>query len=246
MKVISMVPSWTETLLECGIEVVGRTRYCIHPETVKNIAVVGGTKNIDWQKLKSLSADLMVLDQEENPKNFYDESPIPCLVTHVTSVKDVSTEIQKLNLVFKNQKLKELDHRWKMVLDKKFPNLLETVPGSPLTWWKKTDAEFENVLYLIWKKPWMTVSEDTFIGSMLEKLGVKNVITSCEVKYPQVDLNQFDPQKTLLLFSSEPFPFEKYKDELMQLDFSSALIDGEKLSWFGLRSLNFLESISYQ
>ena len=56
------------------------------------------------------------------------------------------------------------------------------------------------------------------------------------------ELNQFDPAKTLLLFSSEPFPFAKKKSELVNLGFSSALVDGESFSWFGVRSLNFIET----
>ena len=68
---ISMVPSWTETLISCGVEVVGRTRYCIHPTpVVKDIAVVGGTKNIDWKKVREIDADLLILDQEENPRRY--------------------------------------------------------------------------------------------------------------------------------------------------------------------------------
>ena len=56
-------------LIEAGIEVVGRTRFCIHPrEKIKNIPAVGGTKNVDWQKVNELKADLLILDQEENPK----------------------------------------------------------------------------------------------------------------------------------------------------------------------------------
>ncbi|SVA87197.1 uncharacterized protein METZ01_LOCUS140051, partial [marine metagenome] len=63
VKVVSLVPSLTETLLACGVEVVGRTRYCIHPaETVRDISVVGGTKGVNWQRVSELSPDLVIMD----------------------------------------------------------------------------------------------------------------------------------------------------------------------------------------
>ena len=45
--VISMVPSWTETLVHARARVVGRTRFCVHPtDAVKNVSVLGGTKTL--------------------------------------------------------------------------------------------------------------------------------------------------------------------------------------------------------
>ncbi len=48
-----MVPSWTETLLEAGVEVVGRTHFCIHPASLA--LRVGGTKNWKLSKVLSLT-----------------------------------------------------------------------------------------------------------------------------------------------------------------------------------------------
>ena len=68
---MSLVPSWTETLICAGVDVVGRTRFCIHPEgKVGSIAALGGTKNLKSQELMNLKPDLIILDQEENPKEF--------------------------------------------------------------------------------------------------------------------------------------------------------------------------------
>jgi len=98
MRVVSMVPSWTETLLECGCEVVGRTRFCIHPERVRDIPIVGGTKSIDWDKVGALNADLLLLDREENTRSMSVESPIEVFATHVTSVDDLAPELERLSV----------------------------------------------------------------------------------------------------------------------------------------------------
>lgn len=69
MRLISLVPSWNETLIECGLNVVGRSRYCIHPEDrVRDIPIVGGTKDIRWDRVREARPDLLVLDREENPE----------------------------------------------------------------------------------------------------------------------------------------------------------------------------------
>ena len=93
LRVISMVPSWTETLLYAGIQVVGRTRYCIHPaDKVAQIPIVGGTKDIKWDLVQDLQADLVLLDREENPLEMAESSPIPFLATHVSSLRELARE----------------------------------------------------------------------------------------------------------------------------------------------------------
>lgn len=85
MRVVSMVPSWTETLLEAGrdaadFELVGRTRYCVHPaDLAASITAVGGTKEINWDRVSELKPDLVIFDREENPKSMADRSPYPWL-----------------------------------------------------------------------------------------------------------------------------------------------------------------------
>jgi hypothetical protein len=116
MKVVSLVPSWTETLIECGVNVVGRTRFCVHPShVVEDIPVVGGTKDIEWEKVKQLEPDLVVMDKEENPKEFADECPYPYLATHIESIADVSTGLIHLSEKTDNQKLFNIAGRWQAI-----------------------------------------------------------------------------------------------------------------------------------
>ena len=76
MRIVSLVPSLTLTLFDLGCsveEVVGRTPWCIHPtEKVEHVAVVGGTKTPNINKILATNPDLVVLDREENPKAVYD------------------------------------------------------------------------------------------------------------------------------------------------------------------------------
>jgi ABC-type Fe3+-hydroxamate transport system substrate-binding protein len=245
MRVVCLVPSLTETLIEAGVHVVGRSRFCIHPEQrVASIPVVGGTKQVDWSKVSALDADLLVLDREENPRWMADESPAPWIATHMTSVDDVETELNRLAERLSNELLASMAERWRSVCEFHRSRLrardwLE-LPGV-LAWIRQPTASTDHFVYLIWKDPWMAVGPGTFVASMFDLLGYGSRMLPLDAKYPTVRLEDFDPMRTLLLFSSEPFPFDGHKNEIAALPFPVAVVEGECFTWFGVRSLRFLE-----
>jgi hypothetical protein len=246
MRVVSLVPSWTETLLECGVEVVGRTRFCIHPAPrVRSIPVIGGTKDWDLKAIAELKPDLVVLDREENPKSMSEESQWPWLATHVASCEDLPRELALLQAKIPTADFRFVIERWERVLREPklsrwnggdFPGLIE--------WGQKPKSEIEKIVYVIWKNPWMAVSKKTFIGSVLERCGLGTVEFS--KKYPEFLMSDFTATNTLFLFSSEPFPFLKQKRSLEELGVPYAIVNGESFSWFGIRSLKFLEEALFR
>jgi ABC-type Fe3+-hydroxamate transport system substrate-binding protein len=243
-----MVPSWTETLIECGVNIVGRTRFCIHPqEKTKTIEAVGGTKDIDWEKVKSLKPDLIVFDKDENPKSMAEGCNFTFVASHVRSVGDVGQDLLQIRGALRETdpqaslKLTSLAERWlKIAKRRASPAKLQDIP-SVLEWLKHPDEKVEKIVYLIWQNPWMSVSKNTFIGSVFEKLGYGWAFSNFDKPYPEIELESLDPAKTLLVFSSEPFPFHKRKASLERIPFAKVIVDGADYSWFGLRSLQFLE-----
>jgi ABC-type Fe3+-hydroxamate transport system substrate-binding protein len=243
MKVVSLVPSWTEMLISSGVDVVGRTRFCIHPqEKVAQIPVVGGTKDLKLEKLAELKADLLILDQEENLPWMKEQSPIAVHVTHVTSVESVAGEIAAMANLLGSAQLKDVAERWRKVAKRKALWNWGHIPGQ-LKMIDQKSAHFEKLVYVIWKNPWMRVSADTFIGSVLGHLGAGELMVPADKKYPEFRLEDFDLEKTFFLFSSEPYPFHQKFEDLRALRVQGAIVDGESFSWFGLRSLEFLERI---
>ncbi|BBM84735.1 helical backbone metal receptor [Candidatus Uabimicrobium amorphum] len=242
MKVISMVPSWTETLLCAGVNVVGRTRFCLHPkDKAANAKNVGGTKDISWEKVRDLQADFLLLDREENTKEMAENSPIENLVSHIREIEDIPPFLTTLGERLQNDLLLNYSDRWQKVAERKITSRsLANIPGIK-EWITPLKDTCEQFVYLIWRDPWMCVSSNTFIGSVFHHLGLSGYHWSNEEKYPQIDVNDFDRNKTLLLCSTEPYPFHRKKDILKELGFSCAIIDGEPYSWFGYRSLLFLE-----
>ncbi len=238
MRVISFVPSITETLLVADVNVVGRTRFCIHPMSAKKIPVIGGTKDGQWEKIRVLKPDLVIFDREENTKQMAESCDFPFYAMHVTSVESLGRELAKLAEILANPKLHAFSQRAFTLLGSSFsaPALFEPLTAIP--------SGIETVLYVIWKDPWMVVSADTFIGDICRLL--KMALPNFAEKYPKISLADYNPEKTLLLFSSEPFPFRKYLEEIKSLGFPAAMVDGENFSWFGIRSIQFLESSAHE
>jgi hypothetical protein len=244
-----MVPSWTETLLECGCDVVGRTRFCIHPERARNLPVVGGTKTIDWSKVRVLEPDLLLLDREENPRSMAEESPVEVFATHVTGVTDLAPELERLATRLAQPSLSEVAARWSRVEQTRAElTRWQDLPGV-LDWIVAPGEQaIGPFVYLIWRDPWMAIGEGTFIASMLAAVGLPpsmlfpRVPQSGNSRYPIVDPDEL-PRDAVLLASSEPYPFHRKRDALLGLNRPVAIVDGESFSWFGVRSLAFLEGV---
>ena len=75
-RIVSLVPSTTETLYELGLEasIVGITRYCVHPSVAKQQkSIVGGTKHVNFNKIQNCEPDIVLGNQEENSKEIFEQ-----------------------------------------------------------------------------------------------------------------------------------------------------------------------------
>ena len=244
-----MVPSWTETLIECGVDVVGRTRFCIHPEDkVATIPVFGGTKAFRQDALIGLKADLILLDREENTLEMAEQARaagFQTFATHIRSIDAIGGELRRLSAALVEPRIDDVVNRWERIAKcapssggpdwRQMPGVIEWL-GSP-----PSDAG-QPVVYVIWKDPWMAVAEGTFVASVLSKLGVdsRRLWPQGRGLYPKFSPEEV-PKDAVMLLSTEPFPFAKKKAELDCFSNTKALVDGEGFSWFGVRSLEFLE-----
>lgn len=235
MKVVSLVPSITEALFDLGLtehEVIGRTKFCIHPsEKVKSITTVGGTKNIQIEKVKALQPDLIIANKEENVKEQVEELRKYCkvLLTDVSTIEDNYYLLKNLGNIFGLQeKAQEYN--------------LATYEALNLSLQKPI-----KVAYLIWKNPYMTIGKDTFIHHILKELGFINIFEK-DLRYPEVTEKDLSSAEVIML-SSEPFPFkEKHITELKKIypDKKVILVDGEAFSWYGThiaKSKNYYQKL---
>lgn len=239
-KVVSLVPSWTETLISADCYVVGRTRYCIHPDDkIAGIPAVGGTKKIDLDKILKLEPDFVILDKEENTLEIAEslaQKNIKLLISHVTGFESVIEFLKEASVTLENSALLSFALRYEKILSSSgsFSNsdFLQKIRVKG-----KNENVGKNIEYVIWKKPFMVVGQNTFIA---ENLKLFQIDLQREKKYNTVEESEI--KNHFCLFSSEPYPFEKEFDALISNGFSGLLVDGEPLSWYGIRNLNFLES----
>ncbi len=237
MKIISLVPSITETLFDFGLttdEVVGRTKFCIHPSDLgKNVEVIGGTKNLNIEKIRSLKPDLIIANKEENEKLQVEElmKDFKVWVTDIETLEDNQDFIFDLGTLLNKENL-ALDFNRKI--------------ASVFTDIKLSDSK--KVAYLIWKNPYMTIGSDTFINEVLEKLGFENLFKNRK-RYPEVSVEELKNADVIFL-SSEPFPFQQKHIDELQIELPNkeiVLVDGEAFSWFGthlMKVADYLKELS--
>jgi len=238
-RIISLVPSITEFLFYLNLEneVVGITKFCVHPKKwFRNKPRIGGTKNINFKIIEQLSPDLIIANKEENVKEQVEElaDKYNVLLTDVTNLSDA---IDMMNAIGKLTGTMTLAASLANQLKDKFENL------------KKIAAAKRKIrtAYFIWKDPFMVAAAGTFINEMMQYCGLENIFAD-QKRYPEILLQEIKEKDcALIILSSEPYPFkEKHKEEFENIfpDLKIILADGEMFSWYGsrlLKSGNYFE-----
>ncbi|MBS1646354.1 MAG: ABC transporter substrate-binding protein [Bacteroidetes bacterium] len=230
-RIVSLVPSQSELLWDLGLqkELVGITKFCIHPKTMfDNIKKIGGTKNIQIDEIKKLNPCLVLANKEEN-----EQSQIENLAQHVPIyVSDINNISEALHMIRQVGAITNKVQQAQTLVKK-----IEEKMQQP--YWLK---EKKRVAYLIWKKPYMAVGARNFISDVLHHIGFINVFAQHIHRYPKIDVSDLQQNKPDYLFlSSEPYPFqEKHAAELQaHLPHTRiVLVDGEMFSWYGSRMLH--------
>lgn len=233
-RIISLVPSQTELLYDLGLEkeVIGITKFCIHPGNwFWEKERVGGTKNINIKKITSLQPDLIIANKEENV-----QEQIEMLAKYFPVwVSDVSSLGEAFNMI---KRIGEITGRSERAV-----TLVEQI-RTDFAQLQTPNVKIKTA-YLIWENPYMTVGGDTFIHDLMERAGFQNVFAD-RLRYPPVTIADLQIANCdLLLLSSEPYPFrQEHMDELQPLlnRTKILLVDGEMFSWYGSR---LLKAISY-
>lgn len=234
-RIISLVPSLTELIIDLGLQkqLVGRTRFCVHPkDIIKDIPIIGGTKNPRIDKIAELNPDFIIANKEENRKQDIQQlrENHPVEVTNIATIEDALLTIHQLG-----KKLGVSDaaeHLNEKINDR----LMQRPDESPL-----------RTAYFIWKDPWMTIGGDTYIHDVMEHWNLDNIFSG-EKRYPKIPLDElanYNPE--LILLSSEPFPFkEKHLPEVQQAcpNARVLLVEGEWFSWYGSYMLRAFERLN--
>ena len=232
--IVSLVPSQTELLYTLGMdeEVIGITKFCIHPDKWhREKTRIGGTKNIDIQKIHTLSPDLIIANKEENVKDQINQlaEEYDVYVSDVNNLDEALTMIEDIGwLVNRRGKASALGFQ----IRDKFKEL------------KKSNSPKISAAYFIWKDPWMVSASNTFINEMMKYAGLENIFADLE-RYPVISLNDIKQRNPeMVLLSTEPYPFKEKHQAEMKEQFPGIkveIVDGEMFSWYGSRLLKSVE-----
>ena len=228
-RIVSLVPSVTELVCALGLagELVGRTGFCVHPKVaLARVPKVGGTKTVNLDKVRALAPTHVIVNVDENRKETADALArfVPnVVVTHPLAPEDNLALYRQIGGAFGREREAER-------LCEEFRVAYEEATSRPYA--------RRNVLYLIWRKPWMTVSRDTYVSRMLALVGLDTLPALAEDRYPA--LAGLDvPGTEAILLATEPFCFRAphVAEVARATGLPVRLIDGEMTSWYGPRAI---------
>jgi ABC-type Fe3+-hydroxamate transport system substrate-binding protein len=210
VRIVSLVPSMTETLLAWGIMPVACTRFCEQPD----LAHVGGTKDPDVAAIVALRPDLVIVDVEENRREDHDALRAAGVPIHVLRIRDLADVDEQLSNL-----ATDLDATW-----------------TPLGATGDAPAVRFTAFVPIWRRPWMALGAPTYGTSLLAAIGVANVCAD-DGPYPSPTLDSVRALRPdVVVAPSEPYPFaERHRAELETVA-PTVFVDGRDLFWWGTRT----------
>lgn len=262
-RVVSLVPSMTDTLFTLGIgaRIIAVTDYCTEPaEEVARLPHVGGTKNPDIERIIALGPDLVLMNSEENRREDHEALEAAGIATWVTEPRTAHDALNMLWTVMDIFEAPQMSGSVRQI--EKAYDYTELAMRSE-------DIIPVSVFVPIWRDPWMTINEDTYMHDVLSICGGHNVfaerqrliplradlgegdplpddhhrVEGVDRRYPRVTLEEVEAhQPQVILLPDEPFPFSEADAETFYaLDIPAAhnkhiyTVDGKLLSWHGTR-----------
>jgi len=244
-RIVSLVPSWTETLFAFGLKdrIVGVTRFCVEPPETAAVPRIGGTKNPDINAIAQLTPDLVIANAEENRREDIEllrSRGIAVFTTYPRKIASAVESIMKLGSVVQCELQANMMARGIV----REVSAIETELGA---WTKLRFRAFCP----IWKNPWMSFNADTYAHDVLRMLGFNNIFASAGERYPRTTIDEaIGLRPDFVLLPDEPYEFRaKDVDELKPqlpppLSRRVVLINGRDLHWYGVHMLTGLRSLA--
>ena len=205
-----------------------------------NIPVIGGTKAVDSERIRASGATHVLVNIDETPKQLAEELAelsLEVIVTHPGSPLDNPGLFRLIGAIF--NKGTEAEN-----LCRDFEQKLAKLQQQALSLPKR------RVLYLIWQKPWMSISQDTYIANTLALVNWQTISDGTDTRYPAIEPADIITKGIdLVLFSTEPFPFtfehiREFHRQYPDYTDRTILIDAEMVSWYGSRAIPGLDYLA--
>lgn len=231
-RVVSLVPSITETLFALGVgpSVAAVTDWCIFPPGL-TLPKVGGTKNPDIEVIRALQPDLVHMNLEENMKRHADAIAefAPLFASEPKTVDDVDALLVDLAAIHGCTADAE-----------RLRNAIATARDAI----RKRAFTFAVP---IWKDPWMWCAGDTYVSSLVEEAGGANLLAN-ERRYPTLSLEDVAAMSPDVIFlPDEPYLFTEEDARVIAAAIGARVIGpfpGHLFTWHGARTLDGLRFLA--
>jgi len=239
-KVVSLIPSVTETLFEIGAgrKIAGITDYCIFPkDKVKDVAKVGGPKSVNKDLIDKINPDLIFMDPEENTLDDFEElrREYPIFVINVRTVEDSVEFLRSIGELF------ELEQKAESFISR-INRYLHDLRS------KYKNAPARRILILIWKDPYYVPGSGTYITSLAETYGVVNVFADKTGYFRVEEEGIIGVSPDIILLPDEPYEFKDEDVSAFNRLFENSgakpkirIVSGANLCWYGVRTLEGLK-----
>jgi len=179
-RIVSMAPNITEMLFAIGLdqEVVGVTKFCDYPESVKNRTIIGGYYDPNIETILALAPDLIVATPDGYSKERIgklEQSGITIFIVNPQQIREVLDTMLELGIITgrkqaAEQVVKELSKRIKVVQEK-----AKAIPAE----------KRPKVFYEIGKDPLITAGPETFVDSLISAAGGINIARDAPTPWPR-------------------------------------------------------------
>lgn len=242
-RVVSLCPSITETLVEIGALALlaAATRFCTRPKGVlRGLPRIGGTKDPDVARILELEPDLVFANEEENrleDVRALEAAGIEVDVSFPKAVAQVPADVRRWG-----RRLGGVPEARAEALSARIERERSRLESQP------PPAPFPYACW-IWRDPWMTVSDDTYIADLLRLAGGVNVYGKELERYPKSAPGEALARGARVhFFPSEPYPFRRGKhDAAMRKLFGTEsrrlFVEGDDYCWHGARTLEGLRAV---
>lgn len=245
-RIVSLVPSWTETLFALGLgdRVAGVTKFCVEPaDRVESVTKIGGTKNPDLRAISALAPGLVIANAEENRREDVERMRAQGIAVLTTYPRTVPAAVESLLKIGRAAGCEPEAG----ALAREITRSVSEVEADLGVWSKLRLRAFCP----IWKKPWMAFNADTYAHDVLRMMGFNNVFASAGERYPVTSLEEaLERRPDVVLLPDEPYEFsDRDVDELRTtlpagLSRRVLIINGRDLHWYGVHMVAGLKALA--
>ncbi len=185
-RIVSIAPSITESLyaIGAGSLLVGRTDFCDYPQEALALPSVGGfdASTISIETIVALDPDLLIGGSiyQADLADSLAKAGIPVFIMEPRTVEEIMDSLQTLGKVTNHAAdadalVAEMQSRIDAVA--------QVVDGIP-------QAERPTVFYEVWADPYMTTSDQTYIGELIKMAGGVNIFADLKEDYPTISAEE--------------------------------------------------------